>query len=193
MACHTWYYKRVERTQQQANANYLRHQRVWLRRMRWIGIQHLAYVQIWQRLRRWVGLPAAHRRFRDNVHRINVQYSYLYPFESFAELQNSIAIVRRQIRMVRKGLCQKAVWNHQKSSRTNTYVGGIYFEAADGYHDGFRVYDFKITKEVYLYSYAAVVAFLETLPEQKKWVGEDSMAFVQQFFEQYPDGMICFG
>lgn len=112
----------------------------------------------------------------------------LYPWATLAILDGDIALAQRKIRMVQKGLCQQAVWNHQGNRMA--FANGQLYEEAEGWHGGFRVADYPPNC---LFSHAEVVTFLDTLPADKKWIGPESLAYVRRFFEQYPDGMICFG
>jgi len=101
------------------------------------------------------------------------------------EYQSLIPIIKRQIRMVENGYCQRAVWNHQPE--LSEYINNIFYINSE-YHDVFRIGDYP---EDVLYSYEECLEYIKQY-ELKHNIIVDVYR-LKEFWDKYPDGIITFG
>lgn len=174
MGCHTWYYTKIERTQEEATdvcLSVLRKQRNdW-----WKSFRN------WKEWTEWYGL-----------HYERVEYSSEHEFKKYC--LKWINILNRQIRMVSNGYCKRAVWNHQSGltgSSTEYIDGAGLFIEIDYFHDGFRVgYD----DDTRLFSRSETLDYISMkLQADQIRVNENTLEIINEFWSKYPNGMIRFG
>lgn len=158
MGCHTWFYRKIERTQKEAKESCLEYLK-YSRNLGW---------KIYKNPNGYLG--------------INWQISK-------EEQLRYIHLLNRQIRMVSNNYCQKAVWNHQNDEDLVEYVDGkgLYIEA--GFHDVFRKYGYPDDK---LFSLKETLEYINN-PLNNCVTNDNTLKWLNEFWEKYPDGMIEFG
>jgi hypothetical protein len=127
------------------------------------------------------------KRFKEMainpLHKTRVAYNW-----DIKLIENQISVLERQIRMVKKGLCNIAVLNAQPEVCTYIPEKGFYIDC-DKYHDPFRIGKYTEHK---LFSYQEC---LEYIANYEKDINRsiDIHESLYQFWEEFPDGMIEFG
>lgn len=170
MGCHTWYYTKIERTQEEATEVCLRV----LRRARnswWKSFKYWEDGVEWYRL--CYEIILSEREYKNNCFK-------------------HVNILNRQIRMVSNGYCKRAVWNNQDGfmGAMTEYVDGVgLFMEVDDFHDGFRVHDYP---DIHLLSLQETLDYIESRGEQCQSY-EYTLDILVEFWNKYPNGMICFG
>lgn len=153
MGCHTWCYRKITRSIEEAREIYLNRTKDSLVR--------------WQRM------------LNDPEDRCRVAYNWTDEI-----CQKQIDIMTRQIRMVEKGLCNRAVMRKQPGL-TRFVNGSFYVEDDSLPHDLFRVGNYP---ETMLFSLQETLDFIK-----ERSIEEVDMIQLFRFWNEYPDGMICFG
>lgn len=167
MGCHTWFYRKIERTQEEAKVSCLRH----LRKSR-----NLAW-KIYRKPTSYYGINWAGGFNRDlDSYRIN-QLNY-------------IKVLNRKIRMVENDLCKDAIWNHQDDEELAEYVKGkgLFIEDT-GFHDEFRKHLYPEDK---LFSLEETLDYIAN-PENQCTTYDWTETRLREFWSKYHDGMIEFG
>ena len=195
MGCHTWHYRKVERTQEEANENCIKS----LKKSRRL---------IWKIF----GNPTGYGGINWEENCGSTKEDCL----------QRVKVINRQIKAILNGYCQRAVWNHQDDDEITIYIDGkgLYIEDT-GYHDAFRLGGYLEDK---LFSYEETMKYLEDkdseirygstarlhpeIPmvnglvngEPPVWYEVDreerklqSHETLRKFWNEFPDGMIEFG
>jgi hypothetical protein len=108
----------------------------------------------------------------------------------------SLAVYKRQLQMVEKGLCNIAVFNHQPDKGAKYISGkGFYRWASDFRGNPFRIGGYP---ENQLFSYQETLDFIKKYEEKYNTIvelheGENGLTFLKEFWDAHPDGMIEFG
>lgn len=152
MGCHTWFYKKVDRTIEEAREKVIK--------------QFNDDIEFWENAL--------------------IQDDYEVPYGFTREdVRNLIKVRHRQIRIIEKGLCDKAVYKRQPEL-SRFYLGNLYIEA-EGYHDLFRIGGYP---EDVLTSYEQCVKFIEGAGCSTY---ELTYKRLKEFWNEHPDGIIEFG
>lgn len=158
MGCHTWFYRKIERTQEEATSICLKKLKK-ERNLSWKIIKNPNYLSMEWQSKDW-------------------QLKW-------------IKILNRQIKAVANGFYQRAVWNRQDDDNLTQYVDGkgLYIEDT-GYHDVFRKYGYPEDK---LFSLEETLEYINNPKNQCVLIPDYSIEQLKQFWNEYPEGMICFG
>lgn len=158
MGCHTWFYRKIERTQEEATIRCLK------------------------RLKR-------HRNLYWKIHK-NPNYLDIDWEISKADNLNRIRILNRQIKAISNGFYKKALWNRQDDKNLTKFIEGkgLYIEDT-GYHDIFRKYGYP---EDRLFSLEETLEYINN-PINECDLRDSSIDRLTQFWQEYPEGIICFG
>ena len=195
MSCHTWFYRKIERTQEEANESCLKSLKK-SRKLCWKIFKN----------------PTGYRG-------INWEEDCGSTREECAK---RLMVLNRKIKAIYSGYYQRAVWNHQDDDEITIYIEGkgLYVEDT-GYHDAFRLGGYPDDK---LFSYEETIKYLEDkdseirygstarlhseIPminglvngEPPVWYEVDresckaeSIETIRKFWNEFPDGMIEFG
>lgn len=195
MGCHTWFYRKIERTQEEANESCIREFKK-LRNFHWKIFKN----------------PTGYRR---------TDWTENYG-QAKEESLKFIKVLNRQIKAIYNGHYQKAVWNHQGDKEITIYVEGkgLFIEDT-GYHDAFRLGGYPDDQlfsleetlkyleekdELITYGYRArlnpEIPMMNGLVngEAPVWYEVDreehkanSIERLKKFWEEFPEGMIDFG
>lgn len=154
MGCHTWFYRKIERTQEEAKQSALN------KLIRAKDLNWKIFLD-----RNYKGLDWSH--FSDE------------------ELLHHNELCDRQIRMINKDLCQRAVWNRQEDETLTLYVDGKGLFIEVEYHDLFRIGGYPEDK-------------LFSLEETRNFIKRNNIEDVywdllEKFWIEYPNGLIKFG
>ena len=153
MGCHTWFYKKVERTQEEAKQSCLK------------KLEELKQLYL-----------------TTTQEELDI---YNYTQE---DLQQQLAIINRQIRMVEKNLCQKAVWRHQEESICHYIPEKGFFILDENTHDVFRCFHYPNIK---LFSYKDTIDFINN-PANKCQLFDNTYADLEIYWKENPNGLISF-
>jgi hypothetical protein len=163
MGCHTWFYRKEERSIEEARKKFIAEQK--------------------DMIKSW-GLM-----LYNPLDDCRVAYDW-----SDVDISNSIDVTERRIRMVEKGLCNVAVFNHQPSNDgQHLYINEKFYTCDDEMpHDTFRIGGYPETK---LFSLEETLKFLEDNDGKiDYWMTkEETIEKLKEFWTKYPDGMIEFG
>lgn len=195
MGCHTWFYRKIERTQEEANESCIKGLKK-SRRLSWKIFKN----------------PTGYRGINWEENCDSNKENCL----------KSISILNRKIKAIYNGYYKKAVWNHQSDKDLTVYIKGkgLYIENTE-FHDLFRRGGYP---EDRLFSYEETIKYLEDndsiitygyfqrshqdIPcinglcngEKPTWFEVDreigkteSLELIKEFWNKYPDGMIQFG
>ena len=195
MGCHTWFYRKIERTQQEANESCIKGLKK-SRRLSWKIFKN----------------PTSYRGINWEEDCGSTKESCL----------NSIKIINRKIKAIYNGYYQRAIWNHQQDEELTHYIDnkGLYIEDT-GFYNVFRRGGYP---EDRLFSYEETIKYLEDndsiitygyfqrshrdIPcinglcngEKPTWFEVDreprkleALKLLKEFWDKYPDGMIEFG
>lgn len=195
MGCHTWFYRKIERTQEEANESCLR-------------LLKTARNCHWKIFRR----PTSYRGIDWTEDNYTTKETSL----------NHINVLNRQIKAIHNGNYQRAVWNKQGDDDLTQYVDGrgLYIEDT-GFHDAFRrggypedmLFSLEETLKymedndsIITYSYfvrekpeipcinglvdGEKPVYYEVEREENKLLAIERL---HEFWEKFPEGMICFG
>lgn len=173
MGCHTWFHRKIERTQEEAKENCLQGLRKSLE-----SWTEATYNVIYDENDVFV-MPHPSNTIRFN-----------YPEWTQEYCEHVLAVIKRQIRMVENNLCQRAVWNHQDDKRMTEYIDGkgLYIEDT-GYHDVFRKHGYPNIK---LFSLEETLEYINN-PENKCIIYDWTMDDLKEFWSKYTDAFIDFG
>lgn len=163
MGCHTWFYRKIERTQEEANKSCI------------AGLKS-------NRMLNW-------KIFRNPTGYRGINWEECCE-SSKESCLNSINIINRKIKAICNGYYQKAVWNHQNDKELTEYIEGkgLYIEDT-GFHDIFRKYDYP---EDILFSLQETLDYINN-PKNNCTVYENTIEKLEKFWNKYPDGIIRFG
>lgn len=121
----------------------------------------------------------------------------LSPFErdSMESKIWNMSIYKRQLQIVKKGLCNVAVMNDQPEHSYYISDKGFYIVCND-FHDMFRVSGYP--KDI-LFSYQESLDFISKYENQYNtkikidYYNENDKNLLREFWEKYPEGIIFFG
>ena len=172
MGCHTWFYRKVERSYQEAK-------KIWIE-------TQLNNMETWK------------RSLIDNSDsEFSKELLEAYPEWTLEYCIHSLKVSERRLRMVEAGLCQKAVMNKQPDSVSIFIEGkGFYVEDSENDkmpHDLFRIYGYPTEK---LFSLEETISFIEKYKSEHPdqiCLYDYSIDKLVDFWKKYPDGMIDFG
>ena len=101
------------------------------------------------------------------------------------------SIYERKLQFVKKDLCKKAVYNNYRLSEDVLIinVNGTLYQDIDEYHDLFRKYKYP---EDMLFSLKETLEYIEKYKDEII-IYEDTYSMLEEFWEEYPNGMIRFG
>lgn len=161
MGCHTWFYKKVERSYEEAKNIWMEHQKGWIERATEI-----------------CNNP-------DDECRLAYDWSQ--------DTCNSfLAVAKRQLQIVEKGLCRVAVMNHQPSDddgRLYEFVdGNLYCTHKTLPHNIFRIGKYPEDK---LFDFYDTIRFCRV--KNNIDLSHEQVGKLRKFWDDYPDGMIRFG
>jgi hypothetical protein len=163
MGCHTWFYKKVNRTCEEGKKI-------------WIDNQE-RFIKDWEEI---ANNP------NDDC-RIAYDWSQEY-------LDWNLKVFKRQLQVVKKGLCGNAVMNNQPCDNEHylyRYINNTLYGCNDNLpHDTFRIGNYP--KDV-LFSKKECFNFIKENKEKINYYNPNWEEQLNKFWEQYPDGMICFG
>jgi hypothetical protein len=159
MGCHTWCYKKFERSIEEARTIWIKKQTEWI--AKWQEITENPYDEC----------------------RVAYKWEQSY-------CDKCLLVYKRQLRMVEKGLCNVAVMNHQPEHCR--YVEGKGFFIEEGTHDPFRIYGYP---NDLLFSYDECIEYISKYEKKKNtkvklWNNGKTL---ETFWQNNPNGMICFG
>ncbi len=115
---------------------------------------------------------------------------YLENMETYG--QEFVDLTNRQVRMVKKGLCHKAVMNrfNRYKEKINYYTRGNLYENV--WNDYDPIFSVKCNYDDELFSLEETLAFFEKTPLvfHHKYSIDKAIKEVTRFWKEYPDGMI---
>ena len=161
MGCHTWFYQKVNRTQEAAIELYLQ------------GIE--------EDINTW--------RDTTSIKELNID-GIDDNFISFY-----LSVLERRKRIVSKGLCKRAVWNHYQSDKLFEYIDGkgLYIDN-NITHDIIRVRDYP---EIKFFSFEEMLKWIESQRNAEKantaHITQQEIHTLKEYWNNYPDSMVCFG
>lgn len=168
MGCHTWFYRKIERTQKEANENCIQG----IKRSR-----NLAW-KIYHRPKSYGKINWTEDLY-DGIEKdcLNQQLSTVFTSN-------------RMIKAINKGYYQKAVWNRQSDENLTLYIEGkgLYIEDT-GFHDCFRRGGYPDDK---LFSLKETLNYINN-SENQCVVYDNTIKQLEKFWDKYPQGMITFG
>ncbi len=100
--------------------------------------------------------------------------------------ENWIKVFERQIRMVEKGLCSKAIWSNQLEDYEIETIDNKNYIVSSEYSNSFRIW--KCPSEIFT-SYESIKDYIEENIEQI-YLYENSYEKLEEFFNKYPNGFI---
>lgn len=163
MGCHTWFYRRIDRTIEEARELFL--------------TEYKKSLKSWEEL---LNNPADECR---------VAYGWTQEY-----CDHYFEVLKRQIRMVEKGLCNVAVMNKQLDHCIYIPGRGLFITDVSMTHNIFRIGGYP---EDMLFSFEETIEFIEknkeAISNYRGPLQEDTIDRLKKFWEQYPDGMIDFG
>lgn len=104
------------------------------------------------------------------------------------EIEFTLAVFKKQYRMVENNYCQKAIWNHQPEN-VSEYINNVYYVNSE-YHDVFRVTGYPNDT---LYSYQECLEFIDNYNKKHNINIPVFKERLKEFWDKYPDGIIKFG
>lgn len=159
MGCHTWCYKRVDRSIEEART-------IWIK-------EQIKLISKWLKI-------------LDNPNdTLRIAYGWNKEY-----CENSLVVSIRQLIVVQKGLCNKAVMNRQPE--LSIYIEGKGFFIEEGTHNPFRIYGYP---NDLLFSFDECIEYIKKYEKEKNEKVEiyNNSKNLKTFWEKNPDGMICFG
>lgn len=166
MGCHTWFYKKVNRTYEEAKE-------IWINNQKEI-------------IKRWKEI------INNPEDKSRIVYEWTKEF-----CENYLEVLNRQLKIVQKELCKVAVMNHQpndKNGKLYQYISNnLYCTSDELPHDYFRIGNYP---EDLLFSLEQTLNFLESNNDKifYSWKSkEETIKYLKEFWNQYPNGLIKFG
>ena len=104
------------------------------------------------------------------------------------EIEFTLAVFKRQYRMVENNYCQKAIWNHQPDN-VSEYINNVFYVNSE-YHDVFRVMGYP---DDTLYSYEECLEFIDNYNKKHNTNISVFKERLKEFWDKYPNGIIKFG
>lgn len=113
------------------------------------------------------------------------------------DIERYISSYKRKIRLIEKGLCKNAVCERFTNTDTNDSVKWhaptqtFYWDRNVKYHDVWRCYGYPDDK---LFSWNETKTFIRNNIDKCKF-GDfiRTIRYIKKFWDDFPDGMICFG
>lgn len=173
MGCHTWFFRKIERTQDEAKKLCVKYMKKIIK-----GWEKTTFNVIYDENGNFV------MSHPSNTLR------HAYPEYSQEFCEQILKVYKRQLKMIKKGLCQRAVWNRQPDKNFTKYIDGkgLYIEDTV-FHDVFRKYGYP---EVKLFSLEETLDYINN-PENECVLYDNSIEMLEKFWTLYPDGFIEFG
>lgn len=163
MGCHTWFYRKIDVSIDEARTNVISHRNESI------------------------------EQFEDEIKKIkNPNHITKYGI-SKEDATHVIEVFKRQVRMIKKGLCNCAVFNKFDRGRITVYIKGVgLYEEVDDFFDIFRVGGYPDDK---LFTFDDTIDYIS-----KKENGcyldkpfDKVVSDLKRFWTKYPNGMIEFG
>lgn len=98
------------------------------------------------------------------------------------------SILGRQLQFIEKDLCYTALYNRYNSGGLTININNILYIETE-YHDLFRKYKYP---DDILFSLKETLEYIERYKEEIT-IYENTFKRLEQFWDEYPDGLICFG
>ncbi len=160
MGCHTWLYKKSNRTIEEAREIYIK-------------------------------LLEENNDFFNNIikdkNHDGIDWLDVYPEFTDDNLNRVIAVNERKIRIVKKGLCNVAVFNNQPEVSRYIEGKGFFIDTNEGQPFRKRGYPDDI-----LFSFEETMDYINDPKNNCETWGYTNEG-VKKFWDKYPDGMIDFG
>ena len=166
MGCHTWFYKKVDVSYEEAKSFLIK-----------------KYKNNIDLNEKWISNP----NDPEYSEFVEIYKEYTIDF-----LKHSLDLYKRKLRLVEGGYCKEAV---MKKYNPNCYFSYLYisnkgmFVELSNYHDLFRIHNFP---EDNLFSLEETYQFIETNKDLINYNNNWENRLIE-FWDKYPDGMICFG
>jgi len=161
MGCHTWFYKKINISIDEARENVIRH--------RQDTVDSL-------------------KKSIENIKNPNHITDYGITKKDAIHV---VKVFERQIRMIKKGLCNCAVFNKFDRGHIIEHIKGVgLYEEIDDFHDVFRVGGYPDDK---LFSLDDTIEYINNKNCYFDTDMSDTVNTLKEFWDKYPDGMILFG
>lgn len=172
MGCHTWFYKPINVSYDDAKKQYLKYQYKWI-----------------DDANRMINNPT-----NDDLEFIKAYSEFTVDY-----LQHTIEISKRCIRLVDNGYCKLAVMNkycYEKSFNNTIFLSdkNQMYVSIDEFHDIFRTVKYPTNK---LFNFNDTLEFIQKIKNTKLYYSHlsdyDVIQKIQEYWSKYPNGMIDFG
>lgn len=173
MSCHTWFYRKVEVSYEEAKKSLIK--------------KLNKNIKVCQE---WIDNPNG----KDYL-----EIKEFYPEWTIGYLYNQVEVDKRKISIIKKDLCKVAVmFKYEHKGQLTCFIEGrgVYVCYDNLPHDLFRLGGYPDDN---LFSYEQTVDFIENHKDQiyyyhdNKVTGEDCFDALKRFWTDYPEGMIQFG
>lgn len=166
MGCHTWCYKKVDITIEEARE-------IWIKNAK-------------KHIERWTEIT------NDPNHEMRQEDAYPEWDQEYCE--NHLRISKEQLERVENGIGDKKVETMvmRQQPELSIYLGKGKFYIEEGTHDPFRIYGYPTDR---LYSYEETLAYIKKYEKEKSVKVElyNDGKTLKKFWENNPDGLIEFG
>ena len=172
MGCHTWFYAKSNKTQEEANKEFIYNAKDYVKYCDKIALKVLKH-------------KTGQKRLQQDVYK-RITKDYIDSYFNRSSLEQYTfdkKLYLRMIRMVKKGLCQRAVWNHLND--LGLYIDGKGYYTEVDFHNLFRVHNYP--KDV-LTSLEECLDFIK-----KHNIDNVNYERLNEFWNKYPDGAVDFG
>jgi hypothetical protein len=160
MGCHTWFYKKINHSYNEVKENVIN--------------KLNKSLQFYDRMCDGLLDPDLMEAYPEWTPKYGFKYK---------------SIIERQIQIVTKDLCKRAIYNRYTSNNNLTvYVNGNLYEETD-YHDIFRKYNYP---EDHLYSLQETLDYIQKYKDEIT-IYDWTFNRLEQFWNQHPNGLIKFG
>lgn len=167
MGCHTWFYKKVDISYEDAKSSLIK--------------RYSANINLCQK---WIDNPT------DPEYLEMVE---IYKDWTIDNLIRETEITKRQLRLVEGGYCKAAVMRKYRYGLTGvySYVKDIgMFKSIDEFHNIFRMPNYP---EDQLFSLNETLKFVEIHKNEITYYHQNWERELINYWNKYPDGMITFG
>jgi hypothetical protein len=171
MGCHTWFYTKIERTQEEAT-------KLWID-------EQIESINRWEETTNNVIYDEAGNFIMPHPEN---EIRFIYPEWSQESCEHHLEVLKRQLRRVQNGGCKKAIWNHQPDVLSFYIEGKGLFVEVEEFHDVFRTG----YSENLLFSLQESLDYINN-PENNCTVFENTTEKLIEFWNKYPEGAIYFG
>ena len=172
MGCHTWFYKKIDVTYEEAKFHLIK-----------------VYTDEIELLQKWVDNPL------DEDYLEMLEF---YPEYTFDFIFHNLEVYKRKLRMVENGYCKEAVMNKYSDGtfKVHHYIKNKGMYKSLDWCDIFRIGNYPTDK---LFSLEETLDFIERNKDniygyhyndvsKKDWKEQ-----LEDYWKEYPDGMIDFG